>query len=83
MPGLAPAGEVLSCCAARKYPKKRAPLPRLADASFPRCGRHGRAASQTRLRLEQRSRKPRPFLPSLGVAEGKVSALPYYFARQA
>ncbi len=25
-PGLAPAGEALSCCAARKYPKKRAPL---------------------------------------------------------
>jgi len=28
MPGLAPAGEILSCDATRKYPKKRTPPPR-------------------------------------------------------
>jgi len=70
-PGLAPAGEVLSCCAARKYPKKRAPqsaTPTLRaganlgrDAGGVRCGT--RCALRASLKQPQRvsSRSMRDF----------------------
>ena len=70
-PGLAPAGEVLSCRAARKYPKKRAPqsaTPTLRvgahlgrDAGGVRCGT--RCALRASLKQPQRvsSRSMRDF----------------------
>jgi len=66
MPGLAPAGEVLSCCAARKYPKKRAPPPRPATSP------DGSALAPT---LEQRGRKPRSTGAPLGGSEGVIAVV--------
>lgn len=49
MPGLAPAGEILSCFVTREYTKKHAPLPRPAAALAPghQAGWPRKLASQT------------------------------------
>ena len=74
MPGLAPAGEILSCYAARKYPKKRAHRP--GPAGFPRSGLPDRPASELAFGSDNEAGLPRSDSPPLGGSEGKDGALP-------
>lgn len=69
-PGLAPAGDILSCHATRKDAKKRAPLPRPLRGC-PRSGRAARGLRKLALRAQTCATLIRPSHPPLGASEGE------------